>query len=605
MTERKVIRINVPALARVEGEGALGLVIRDGTIQDLQLRIYEPPRYFEKFLEGRDYTEVCDIVARICGICPVAYQMSAVQALEGIVGFEEPDWLQALRRIMYCGEWIQSHSLHIHMLAAPDFLGFNSITEMTSKYGDEVRRGLMLQGLGNDLIKLLGARSVHPIGVKVGGLYRLPGTQERELLRERLIAALPEAEALLRWTASLSLPGDEQDFVSVALRHTTDYPMNGGRLVSSDGLDIAIEEFEQHFEERQVPHSTALHALLHGHPYLVGPLARLNLNMDRLPPILRGILDETGIQFPSRNMFHSIIARAAEIWLAIFEAIRLLERDIDTQQACPTPAPRAGTGFGCSEAPRGILWHRYAMNERGQISEARIVPPTSQNQSRIEQDLHNALTRFGLSQAEDAIRLHAEMVIRNYDPCISCATHFLKLDLERDGIRETTMSQTSASRVVVLGIGTAQAADDVGLRLLEQLQQDALLAPYPADRLALHTSQQPALDWHRYVKPGDRVFVIDALLADATSGRLLVLDGNTLASAGAALSSHALSLRDASSLSTLLGRDAEDVTVLGICVGAEGDQPLAADELQQLAKYIRERVQACLVNTTQEVTHLP
>jgi Ni,Fe-hydrogenase maturation factor len=327
--------------------------------------------------------------------------------------------------------------------------------------------------------------------------------------------------------------------------------------------------------------------------------------MDRLPSALRDILDETGIQFPSRNMFHSIVARAAEIWLAIFEAARLLEGDIDTQQSCPTPPPKAGTGFGCSEAPRGILWHRYAMNERGQISEARIVPPTSQNQPRIEQDLHNALTRFGLDQAEDAIRLHAEMVIRNYDPCISCATHFLKLDLERDGIRETAVSQANASRVVVMGIGTAQAADNVGLQLLQQMQQDAVLAPYLADKLVLQMSQQPALDWHRYIRPGDRVFVIDALLADASTGRLVVVDGAALAPPGNTLSSHALGLHDASSLSALLGKGAEAVTVLGIGVGVEGDQPPDADELQRLAEYIRKRVLACLANIAQEGTHTP
>ncbi|WP_126452959.1 nickel-dependent hydrogenase large subunit [Sulfuriflexus mobilis] len=590
MTERKEIRINVPALARVEGEGALGLVIRDGAIQDLQLRIYEPPRYFEKFLEGRDYTEVCDIVARICGICPVAYQMSAVQALEDIVGFEAPAWLSALRRVMYCGEWIQSHSLHIHMLAAPDFLGFNSIIEMGKTYPDEVRRGLMLQGLGNDLISLLGARSVHPIGIKVGGLHHLPSAQARQVMRERLIAALPEAEALLRWTASLALPDDEQDFVSVALRHATDYPIDGGRLVSSDGLDIPIEEFEQHVEEQHVPHSTALHALLHGQPYLVGPLARLNLNRDRLPPMLRELLDETGISFPSRNMFHSIVARAAEIWLAIFEAARLLEVEFDTQQACPTPAPRAGTGFGCTEAPRGILWHRYAMNARGQVGAARIVPPTSQNQSRIEQDLHNALNRFGLDKAEEAIRLHAEMVIRNYDPCISCATHFLKLDMQRDSIQETSAPQTSWQRVVVLGIGTAQTADDVGLRLLEQLQQDTVLAPYLADRLALYTTGQPALDWQRYIRSGDRVFVIDALLADVMPDRLVVFDGAALAPATGTLSSHAIGLRDALLLSPLWGQETNAVTVLGIRVGVEGEQPPDTDELQQLAEQVRERV---------------
>src|SRR3569832_2425719 len=379
MTDRREIKIEVPALARVEGEGALDLHIRDGVIHSLQLRIYEPPRYFEHLLLGRNCTEVPDLVARICGSCPVAYQMSAVQALEGICGFTPPPWLLALRRVMYCGEWIQSHALHIHMLALPDLLGYNSITAMAAEYSHEVRRGLMLQGLGNALIELLGARSVHPVGVKLGGFHRIPRPQERAALHERLLAALPHAEELLRWTAGLDLPSDDQAFVSVSLRHNSDKPKQSSNSKNtSDGLDIGIEENEQHFVEHQVPHSTALHALLHGQPYLLGPLARLNLNQDRLPVELRAILAAIPVRLPSRNIFHGIVARAAEIWLALYEAARLLAWDVEAERpVSPTPAPRAGTAAGCTEAPRGMLWHRYAMNGRGEISAARFVPPTS------------------------------------------------------------------------------------------------------------------------------------------------------------------------------------------------------------------------------------
>jgi len=322
---KRTININVPVLARVEGEGALELKIHGQHIDELRLRIYEPPRYFEKLLEGRNYYDIPDSVARICGICPVAYQMSAVQAIESIFQAETSPWTRAMRRVMYCGEWLQSHSLHIHMLAAPDFLGFNSIIEMAEHHAAEVRRGLMLQTLGNELITLFGGRSVHPVGVCTGGFYKAPSTESVSKILARLQAAVPDAEALVGWAASLDLPDIEQDFVSVALRHETQYPLNEGRIVSDQGLDIGIDEFEAHFRESQVPHSTALHCLLHDRPYLLGPLARINLNRDRLPAAVSTVMDATGIRFPSRNMFHSIVARAVEIHLALVEAISLLE----------------------------------------------------------------------------------------------------------------------------------------------------------------------------------------------------------------------------------------------------------------------------------------
>jgi len=430
MTESHTININVPILARVEGEGALDLRIEDGCIKDLKLRIFEPPRLFEKFLEGRDYFEVPDMVARICGICPVAYQMSAVHALEGIFGIDPGPWVRAMRRALYCGEWLQSHSLHIHLLAAPDFLGYSSVTDMARDYPDEVRRGLRLQALGNQLIALFGGRSVHPVGVRVGGFHHAPTAVEVSAVLDELHAALPLAEALVGWTAALDMPVDVQRFTCVALRHPEEYPLNDGSIVSDNGLDIAIGDYEGCFEEQQVPHSTALHSLLRGQPYLVGPLARVNLNLDRLPEAVRAKLGATGIEFPSSNMFHSIVARAAEVHYAVLEAIRVLEGYHVPDAPYVPVQPRAGVGYACTEAPRGILWHRYEVDVNGRVVSARIVPPTSQNQARMEQDLRSSLEAFGLDREQEALRLRAETVIRNYDPCISCATHFLKLNIE-------------------------------------------------------------------------------------------------------------------------------------------------------------------------------
>ncbi|HQS02796.1 MAG: Ni/Fe hydrogenase subunit alpha [Halothiobacillus sp. 24-54-40] len=425
MSDLRTGEIHVPILARVEGEGALDIRIRDGHIDELHLRIFEPPRLFEKLLEGRPVQDVIDSVARICGICPVAYQMSAVAAIESIFNFTPTPWVQAMRRVMYCGEWIQSHSLHVHLLAAPDFLGFNSAPAMAKQFPLEVRRGLRLQGIGNDIIRTFGGRSVHPVGVRPGGFFRAPDAAAMATLRQKIHESLNEARDLIVWVATLPIPEDDQDFTSVSLRQNGEYPITGGRIVSDRGLDIAIEEYEQHFREFQVPYSTALHALLDDQPYLVGPLARLNNNYAYLPADLRQLIEATGIRFPSRNMFHSILARAIEIYYALSESLRLTENYDARTTPYVEPVQCAGIGYGCTEAPRGILWHRYALDEQGHVLNAQIVPPTSQNQARMEEDLKTSLTRFGLDQPDDALRLHGEMVIRNYDPCISCATHFL------------------------------------------------------------------------------------------------------------------------------------------------------------------------------------
>jgi coenzyme F420-reducing hydrogenase alpha subunit len=427
------VRIEVPLLARVEGEGALDLAIEGGRIEDLRLRIFEPPRFFEKLLEGRAYSEVPDIVARICGICPVAYQMSAAHAIEAAFGVEVTPWVRAMRRLIYCGEWIESHALHIHLLAAPDFFGYDSAIAMARDYPDEVRRGLHLQNLGNEIIRLLGARSVHPVGVRIGGFHHAPDPKTVRSLANRIEAALPDARELVRWTARFPLPTEQQTFTCVALRHPSEYPMNEGRIVSTDAaqLDIDAHAFETRFSELHVPHSTALHAHLDGQPYLVGPLARINLCGGHLPREVHETLAGTGVHFPSRNMFHSVVARAAEMHYALLEALRLL-REYQPPTAPYVPVtPREAQAAWATEAPRGLLWHRYALDADGRVRSARIVPPTSQNQARIEQDLHQSITDMGVDRSDAELRQRAEMIIRNYDPCISCATHFLRVNVER------------------------------------------------------------------------------------------------------------------------------------------------------------------------------
>ena len=431
MTETRQVDINVPVLARVEGEGALEVAAEDGHITDLRLRIYEPPRLFERFLEGRAYHEVPDTVARICGICPVAYQMSAVAALEQAFGVDPGDWVRRMRRVFYCGEWLQSHALHIHLLAAPDFFGYDSALGMAADYPEEVRRGMRLQALGNDVMALFGGRAVHPVGARVGGFHRAPDPEDVAALRERLAAAVDEAAELVRWVAGIPVPDQAQGFTSVALRSGTDYPMNHGHLAASNGLAFGIDELDDHIAEEQAPHSTAFHARLHGEPYLVGPLARLNLNADMLPAESRALLAEVGPELPSTNPFHSMLARALECHAAAVEAARLLAGYEAPERPYAEVTPRAGEGFGATEAPRGVLWHHYTTDDAGRITGARIIPPTSQNQARIEDDLRRTIEARGLDTPDDELRALGEQVIRNYDPCISCATHFLDLTVRR------------------------------------------------------------------------------------------------------------------------------------------------------------------------------
>lgn len=424
--------IKVDYLARVEGEGAMFLQIENDALKDVKLKIFEPPRFFEALLRGRKFTEAPDITARICGICPVAYQMSALHAMEQACGVSVTGPLRELRRLIYCGEWIASHTLHIYMLHAPDFLGYPSAVEMAKDFPVEVERGLALKKVGNEIMKLMGGREIHPINIRMGGFYRTPAREELKPLRENLLKAQKWAEETVRWVSSFNFPDIAIDYTFVSLRHGSEYPFNEGSIVSSKGMSIKACEFDATFEEQHVAYSNALHCVmkLDKSSYHVGAMARYALNYDVLPSHIQQLIREVGLGVPCTNPFQSIIVRAIEVLYACTEALRIIDEYVVPDQPAVIVTPRAATGYAATEAPRGLLYHRYTIDDAGVISDACIVPPTSQNQKQIEDDLWKIIPAH-VTINDEALQLLAEQAIRNYDPCISCATHFLKLKVDR------------------------------------------------------------------------------------------------------------------------------------------------------------------------------
>jgi sulfhydrogenase subunit alpha len=421
--------IDVPALARVEGEGGLYIKIKDDQVVELRLDIYEPPRFFEGFLVGRHFQEVPDITARICGICPVAYQMSSVNALEKALGVEVSPEIYALRQLMYCGEYIESHCLHIFMLQAPDLLGQPSALDLVAIAPEVVNNALRLKKIGNEILKVIGGRSVHPVNACVGGWYRWPESACLQALLPELEWGLETSKESVRWAMNLPFPDLEIDYEFVAIHHPVEYGVMHGKAISSRGNSTEAEDYEMRYHEEHVQHSNSLHGYTAlGGTYLVGPLARLNLNHERLNPEAKKILNESGLKLPMKNPYKSLISRTIELVHYFEEAIMEIKAFCPNGPAHVQVEPRKGEGSGMSEAPRGLLYHRYKVDDQGRITFARIIPPTAQNLPRIEADLLALVPKL-VNMEHDMATLTAEHLVRAYDPCISCATHFLRVNI--------------------------------------------------------------------------------------------------------------------------------------------------------------------------------
>ena len=425
------LAIDIAGLTRVEGEGSLRLKVRDGVVEQAQLQIFEAPRYFERLVVGRTPDEVIDIVARICGICPVAYQMTAVHAFEHGLGISIDPAVRVLRRLLYCGEWIESHALHVYLLHLPDFLGYASALELAHDRRATVEAGLSLKKAGNQIVALIGGRAIHPVSVRVGGFSRSFRRSEIRALREPLTAALEVALQTVDLVAPLDTPRFERRGPLVALRHPTEYPMNEGRIVSSDGLDLAAPAWRDEFSEQQVGWSNALQSRDHAdRPYLLGPMARISLSGDQLHPTAAMALARTGLAGEiAVNPYRSIVARAIELVDATAEALDLIEAYEPPADPGVPWRPGPASAAWATEAPRGLIFHAYELDQEGLVRQAQIVPPTSQNQAAIEADLA-AFAPSVLDLPHEETTLRIEQLIRSYDPCISCATHFLDLSVE-------------------------------------------------------------------------------------------------------------------------------------------------------------------------------
>lgn len=431
--------IKVDALARVEGEGALTIRIKDDKITELKFRIFEPPRFFEAFLRGRDFREVPDITARICGICPMAYNMGASQALENALGVKVTGPLRDLRRMIYCGEWIESHVLHAAMLHAPDFLGLPDAIQIAATNPDLVKKALRLKKLGNSLLEVAGGgRAIHPVNLKVGGFYKAPSRDAVRALIPELEWGIEASIDLTKAFAGFDFPDYDFDYTCVSMRHPDEYAITEGDIVSNRGLEIGLDEFLDHFAEDHVAHSNALRGRMGkgsaeygGEAYYVGPIARYNNNYSQLSALAKRTAKAAGLGTKVTNPFKSILVRMIETLYACEEALRIAKAYDKPDQSCIDVTAKKSSGVGCTEAPRGICFHAYSMDKNGLITKATIMPPTAQNQRQIERDLWGVVER-NLDLDTEALTWRCEQTVRNYDPCISCATHFIKMDLIRE-----------------------------------------------------------------------------------------------------------------------------------------------------------------------------
>lgn len=415
--------VEVEYLTRVEGRGALNISISPtGDIKNLQFRIPEPPRFFEAFLVGRRYTEVMELTSRICGICPVAHQITSLRAIENAIGFEPSEQTQDLRKLLAISAHIQSHVLSMYFLSLPDLLRCESAIALAKDHLDDVKRGLKLKKLGNDLTDLIGGRAVHPVTAVVGGFTSIPSKNQLQAMKKRYIEAKKDAEDTVDLFAKLKIPNFSRKCEHIAISDQKQYAVNQGRLRSTEGLNIHESEYRDYISEEQVAYSTALHSNVKTrNSFMVGPLPRVNLNFGQLSADAKNAAKRSGVKFPNYNPFISFLARAVEVVHFIDESIEIMDRlklkDEKRDVKC-----KSGFGAAITEAPRGTLYHSFVLDNNGNVKKADIVPPTAHNAKNIEKDLHDLVLTMPNSSVEE-LTFICEMLVRAYDPCISCSTH--------------------------------------------------------------------------------------------------------------------------------------------------------------------------------------
>ncbi len=436
--DHKTIKVDVEYLTRVEGHGNIVVDVRNGVLEKCNLEIVEAPRFFEGMLRGRSIFEAQHITSRICGICACAHTLSSVQAAEDALSISPSPQTVKLRELLLDVEILDSHILHIYLLALPDLLGVKSFVPLIDTHHKVVRRALRMKKTCNDICDILVGRHVHPISCIAGGFTKLPAPDDLEEMHALLKGMRPDMDATVDLVLQLSFPKFERKTEYVALvNDSPDYPLLYGDIGSSDGKRVRKKDFRSVTNEFMVEHSSAKFARFARDSYAVGALARMNLNFDKLSPGAKMIAHAAGFKPPVHNPYLNTVAQLIECAYCLEHAIRIVEHfrgsgvdqdelilvGLNEKHEIPV---RAGDGVGAVEAPRGILFHNYATDEQGVIVQANCIIPTAQNINNIEHDMRKLVPEI-LDRSQEEITLALEMLVRAYDPCISCSAHFLNV----------------------------------------------------------------------------------------------------------------------------------------------------------------------------------
>ncbi len=423
------IQLEVHHVTRVEGHGNILIDVAGGELKRCDLEIIETPRFFEAMLRGRPFAEASHITSRICGICSVGHATTSLLATEAALGVVPSEQTQRLRQLNFLGEILDSHILHVYMLVAPDFFGAGSVFPLARSHPELVLRALRMKKLAGDLCAMIGGRHTHPITMEVGGFTHLPTAAELEAMRARLEAARADVDATVELYQSLTLPAFERETEYVALRRPGEYTFIGGTITTTDGFQFPVSDYREVTNEYLSPHSTAKHTRHHRGAYMVGALARFNVNHDQLHPRAQAAASALGLRPICINPYMNSVAQVVEVVHGVETAIALMDA-LSKRGLAPEEPPkvevRAGEGVGACEVPRGTLYHHYRVGDDGRITGANCIIPTGQNLANIEADMR-ALVPQILNRSQDEIRLGLEMLVRAYDPCISCATHMLEV----------------------------------------------------------------------------------------------------------------------------------------------------------------------------------
>jgi coenzyme F420-reducing hydrogenase alpha subunit len=425
--------INVKHLTRVEGHGNIVVNMKDGVLEKAQLDIVEAPRYFEAMLKGRSFHEAAIITSRICGICSLGHQITSLKTTEQALGLEVSEQTVLLRKLLIHGATLQSNVLHAYFLAAPDFLNVGSVFPLVGTHPDVVVRALRMKRLANDIGDVVSGRAVHPITPVPGGFTRIPTAKELESIKRRLIEDMvPDFEATVETLKALAgaIPVFERDTEYISLRSDDDYALYDGDISSTDTGRIADGEYRKMTNEFIVPHSTSKHCKVNRSSYMVGALARWNNNHDKLCDLALSAAETLGLKPGCTNPYMNTIAQVVEAAHCVVDSLAIIDKLLadGLKEELPNQEPtKFGRGVGATEVPRGILYHEYEYDRQGRITAANCIIPTGQNLANIDDDMKKLVPEI-IGKTKEEITLHLEMLVRAYDPCISCSVHMLDVD---------------------------------------------------------------------------------------------------------------------------------------------------------------------------------